>query len=178
MYLLISSTAKSYNFPKLSEAWVIFQGSKPDREETCHDKTMSKNRTIEQFHLMELHSMQKWNLDITKLYCNLNNILRINNEQYRGNYFSPVIVKYEEKNLVIVNIACQSLSLSLYQGFTVSTVTKACVQSSSQKGVQPSFGCQFLKEIQGKFTLSLIILGENKPSGKPVFQCLAKSLHV
>ena len=65
-----------------------------------------------------------------------------------NNYFSPVIVKYEENNLVIVNIACQSLSLSLCQGFTVSTVTKACVQSSSQKGVQPSFGCQFLKEIQ------------------------------
>ena len=82
MYLLISSTAKSYNFPKLSEAWVIFQGSKPDREETSHDKTMSKNRTIEQFHLTELHSIQKWNLNITKLYCNfLNKILRINNEQ-------------------------------------------------------------------------------------------------
>jgi len=82
MYLLISSTAKSYNFPKLSEAWVIFQGSKPDREETSHDKTMSKNRTIEQFQLMELHSMQKWNVDITKLYCiNFNNNLRINNEQ-------------------------------------------------------------------------------------------------
>ena len=30
VYLLISSTAKSYNFPKLSEAWVIFQGSNPD----------------------------------------------------------------------------------------------------------------------------------------------------
>lgn len=81
MYLLISSTAKSYNFPKLSEAWVIFQGSKPDREETSHDKTMSKNRTIEQFHLTEVHSMQKWNLNITKLYCNFNNILRIDNEQ-------------------------------------------------------------------------------------------------
>ena len=83
MYLLISSTAKSYNFPKLSEAWVIFQGSKPDKEETSHDKTMSKNRTIiEQFHLTELHSMQKWNLNTTKLYCNfLNKILRIDNEQ-------------------------------------------------------------------------------------------------
>ena len=92
-----------------------------------------------------------------------------------NNYFSPVIVKYEEKNLVIVNIACQSLSLSLYQGFTVSTVIKARVQSSSQKGVQPSFGWQFLKEIQGKFTLSLIILGENKPSGKPVFNVWLKA---
>ena len=86
-----------------------------------------------------------------------------------NNYFSPVIVKYQEKHLVIVNIACQSLSLSLYQGFTVSTTTKACVQSFSPKGVQPSFGRPFLEEIQGKFTLSLIILWENKPSGKPVF---------
>lgn len=86
-----------------------------------------------------------------------------------NNYFSPVIVKYQEKHLVIVNIAFQSLSLSLYQGFTVSTVTKACLQSFSQKGVQPSFGRPFLEEIQGKFTLSLIILRENKPSGKPVF---------
>ena len=43
---------------------------------------MSKNRTIEQFHLTELHSMQKWNLNIKKLYCNfLNKILQINNEQ-------------------------------------------------------------------------------------------------
>lgn len=82
VYLLISSTAKSYNFPKLSEAWVIFQGSKPDGEEKGHDKTMYKNRTIEQFHLMELHSMQKWNLNLTKLYYNFNNILRINNEHY------------------------------------------------------------------------------------------------
>ena len=75
-----------------------------------------------------------------------------------------------------MNIACsQSVSLSLYQGFIVSTVTKACVQSFSQKGVQPSFGCQFLKEIQGKFPLSLIILGENKPSGKPVLNVWLKA---
>ena len=92
-----------------------------------------------------------------------------------NNYFSPVIVKYQEKHLVIVNIACQSLSLSLYQGFTVSKVTKACLQSFSQKGVQLSFGGPFLKEIQGKFTLSLIILWENKPSGKPVFNVWLKA---
>ena len=92
-----------------------------------------------------------------------------------NNYFSPVIVKYEEKNLVIVNIACQSLSLSLYQGFTVTTVTKTCEQSFSQKGVQLSFGGPFLTEIQGKFTLSLIILWENKPSGKPVFNVRLKA---
>ena len=64
-----------------------------------------------------------------------------------NNYFSPVIVKYEEKNLVKVNIACrQSLSLSLYQGFTVSTVTKECVQSFNQKSVQLSCGRPFLKK--------------------------------
>ena len=32
VYLLMSSTAKSYNFPKLSEAWVIFHGSKPEKK--------------------------------------------------------------------------------------------------------------------------------------------------
>ena len=55
-----------------------------------------------------------------------------------NNYFYPVIVKYQEKHLVIVNIAFQSLSLSLYQGFTVSTVTKAYVQSFNQKGACPA----------------------------------------
>ena len=32
VYLLMSSTAKLYNFPKLSEAWVIFHGSKPEKK--------------------------------------------------------------------------------------------------------------------------------------------------
>ena len=39
----------------------------------------------------------------------------------------------------------------------------------SQKGVQPSYGSPFLEEIQGKFALSLLILRENMPSGRPVF---------
>ena len=93
-----------------------------------------------------------------------------------NNYFSPVIVKYEEKSLVIVNIACQSLNLSLYQGFTVSTATKACVQSFSQKGACPAvLWMPIFEEIQGKLTLSLRILWENKPSGKPVFKVWLKA---
>ena len=93
-----------------------------------------------------------------------------------NNYFSPVIVKYQEKHLVIVNIACQSLSLSLYQGFTVSTVTKTwCKVLARRVHVQLSFGHPFLEEIQGKLTLSLIILWENKPSGKPVFNVWPKA---
>ena len=99
-----------------------------------------------------------------------------------NNYFSPVIVKYEKKSLVIVNIACQSLSLSLYQGFTVSTVTikHVCKVLARRVHVQPSFGHPFLEEIQGKLTLSLIIIYfmGKQAFWKASFQCLAKSLHV
>ena len=48
-------------------------------------------------------------------------------------------------------------------------LAQGCYQGFSQKGVQPSHGHPFLEEIQRKFTLSLIILWENMPSGWPVF---------
>ena len=48
-------------------------------------------------------------------------------------------------------------------------LAQGCYQGFSQKGVQPSYGRPFLEEIQRKFTLSLIILWENMPSGRPVF---------
>ena len=173
MYLLISSIAKSYNFPKLSEAWVIFQGSKPDREETSHDKTMSKNRTISTstFHA-KVESQYKKNYIVTSLTKSSRLIMN-------NNYFSPVIVKYEEKSLVIVNIACQSLNLSLYQGFTVSTATKACVQSFSQKGACPAV---LWMPIFGRNTRKIDFISYNfmgkQAFWKASFQSLAKSLHV
>ena len=37
------------------------------------------------------------------------------------------------------------------------------IQGFSQKGVQLSYGCPFLEDMQGKFTSSLIILWENMP---------------
>ena len=44
VYLLMSSTAKSYNFPKLSEAWVIFHGSKPEKKnKKTNESGMSKS---------------------------------------------------------------------------------------------------------------------------------------
>ena len=96
-----------------------------------------------------------------------------------NNYFFPVIVKYEEKNLAIVNIACQSLSLSLYQGFTVSTITKAWVQSFSQKGACPAF---LWTPIFGRNTRKIHFISYNfmgkQAFWKATFQCLAKSLHV
>ena len=40
----MSSTAKSYNFPKLSEAWVIFHGSKPEKKtKKTNESGMSKS---------------------------------------------------------------------------------------------------------------------------------------
>ena len=48
-------------------------------------------------------------------------------------------------------------------------------QGFSKKGVQVSYGCPPFKELQGKFTYSLIILWENIPPGHPVFNVLAKS---
>ena len=50
VYLLMSSTAKSYNFPKLSEAWVIFHGSKPEK----------KNEMGYQSLVEKLHTIQFW----------------------------------------------------------------------------------------------------------------------
>ena len=96
-----------------------------------------------------------------------------------NNYFSPIIVKYEEKSLVIVNIACQSLNLSLYQGFTVSTATKACVQSFSQKGACPAV---LWMPIFGRNTRKIDFISYNfmgkQAFWKASFQSLAKSLHV
>ena len=44
VYLLMSSTAKSYNFPKLSEAWVIFHGSKPEKKnKKTNESVMTKS---------------------------------------------------------------------------------------------------------------------------------------
>ena len=43
-YLLMSSTAKSYNFPKLSEAWVIFHGSKPEKKLTQEESNVANDR--------------------------------------------------------------------------------------------------------------------------------------
>ena len=50
VYLLMSSTAKSYNFPKLSEAWVIFHGSKPEKKNWKWDiKVWWKSYTLFNF---------------------------------------------------------------------------------------------------------------------------------
>ena len=58
------------------------------------------------------------NLDITKFY-----ITNLDITKYLGItnvFFTPVIVKYMKKNLVIANILiCQSLGPSLYRGSTV-----------------------------------------------------------
>ena len=48
-------------------------------------------------------------------------------------------------------------------------------QGFSQKAVQPSYGRTFLEEIQGKCTYSLIILWENMPSGRPIFNVWLKA---
>ena len=47
----MSSTAKSYNFPKLSEAWVIFHGSNPEKK---------KLKVGYQSLVEKLHTIQFW----------------------------------------------------------------------------------------------------------------------
>ena len=48
-------------------------------------------------------------------------------------------------------------------------------QGFSQKSVQASIGCPLCEEIQGKFTLSVVILWENMPSGLPLFSVWLKA---
>ena len=63
------------------------------------------------------------------------------------------------------------LKLALFQAFTVMSL-----QGFSQEGVQPSYECPFLEELQGKIHLiSYNFMGKHS-FWTATFQCLAKSL--
>ena len=62
-----------------------------------------------------------------------------------------------------------------HSGGEVGKGRRAGNQGFCQKGVQLSYGHPFLKEIEGKLTLSLIIFWENMPSGQPVFNVWLKA---
>ena len=46
----MSSTAKSYNFPKLSEAWVIFHGSKPEKKNQKRPIKLNRKNLVSKRH--------------------------------------------------------------------------------------------------------------------------------
>ena len=61
-----------------------------------------------------------------------------------NNYFSPVIVKYEEKSLVIVNIVFHYIKVSLYQ----QSLKHVC-KVLARKGSSHPLDAHFWKKYKG-----------------------------